>query len=65
MDNNNKKIIYELNEKYEIDLSEEFKNLMKYYYENIESFNKLIIFKYLPKYKRDFVDPNMRIVINP
>ena len=34
MDNNNKKIIYELNEKYEIDLSEEFKNLMKYYYEN-------------------------------
>ena len=28
-------------------------------------FSKLFIFKYLPKYRRAFVDPNMRIVINP
>ena len=28
-------------------------------------FSKLFIFKYLPKYKRAFVDPNMRIIINP
>ena len=28
-------------------------------------FSKLFIFKYLPKYKRAFVDPNMRIVISP
>ena len=28
-------------------------------------FSKLFIFKYLPKYRREFVDPNMRIVINP
>ena len=26
---------------------------------------KIIVFKYLPKYNRAFVDPNMRIVINP
>ena len=28
-------------------------------------FSKLFIFKYLPKYRRAFVDPNMRIIINP
>ena len=28
-------------------------------------FSLLFIFKYLPKYKRAFVDPNMRIIINP
>ena len=28
-------------------------------------FSKLFILKYLPKYKRAFVDPNMRIIINP
>ena len=28
-------------------------------------FSKLFIFKYLPKYRRAFVDPNVRIVINP
>ena len=28
-------------------------------------FSKLFIFKYLPKYRRAFVDPNMRITINP
>ena len=27
--------------------------------------SKIIVFKYLPKYNRAFVDPNMRIVINP
>ncbi len=34
MDNNNKTTIYEFNEKHDDDLSEEFKKLMKYYYEN-------------------------------
>ena len=37
--------------------------------ENLEKdrgfLSKLIIFKYLPQYKRAFVDPNMRIAINP
>ena len=28
-------------------------------------FSKLFILKYLPKYKRAFVDTNMRIIINP
>ena len=28
-------------------------------------FSKLFIFKYLPKYRRAFVDQNKRIVINP
>ena len=28
-------------------------------------FSKLFIIKYLPKYKRSFVDQNMRIIINP
>ena len=65
MNDNNIKIIYEFNEKYDDDLSEGYKNFMNYYYENIDCFNKLIIIKYLPKYKRAFVDPNMKIVINP
>ena len=39
MNDNNIKIIYEFNEKYDDDLSEGYKNLMNYYYENIDCFN--------------------------
>ena len=50
---------------YNDDLSDGYKNFMNYYNKNTDCFNKLIIIKYLPKYKRAFVDPNMRIIINP
>ena len=39
---------------------------LKSFLKNDKNFlSKTIIFKYLPKYNRAFVDPNMRIVINP
>ena len=38
---------------------------MNFIYNDKHFFSKLFIFKYLPKNRRAFVDPNMRIVINP
>ena len=38
---------------------------MNFIYNDKNFFSKLFIFKYLPKNRRAFVGPNMRIVINP
>ena len=55
----------EINENNDDFLKEGFNRLL----DNLEKDNnylkKIIVFKYLPKYNRAFVDPNMRIVINP
>ena len=46
-------------------LKEGFHKLMKNLEKDKNYLSKIIIFKYLPKYNRAFVDPNMRIAINP
>ena len=46
-------------------LKDGFDRFMNFINNKKDFFSKLFIFKYLPKYKRAFVDPNMRIVISP
>ena len=46
-------------------LKDGFDRFMNFIYNDKNFFSKLFIFKYLPKNRRAFVDPNMRIVINP
>ena len=46
-------------------LRDDFINLKKKLDEDKDFLSKIIIFKYLPKYIRAFVNPNMRIIINP
>ena len=46
-------------------LKEGFHKLRDYLEKDKKFLSNLIIYKYLPQYKRAFVDPNMRIVINP
>ena len=46
-------------------LKDGFDRFMDFINKDKYFFSKLFILKYLPKYKRAFVDPNMRIIINP
>ena len=46
-------------------LKEGFHKLYNYLEKDKNFLSKLIVYKCLPQYKRAFVDPNMRIVINP
>ena len=46
-------------------LKEGFHKLVNNLEKDKNYLSKIIIFKYLPKYNRAFVDPNMRIAINP
>ena len=46
-------------------LKDGFERFMSFINNDKYFFSKLFILKYLPKYKRAFVDPNMRIIINP
>ena len=46
-------------------LKDGFDRFMSFINDDKYFFSKLFILKYLPKYKRAFVDPNMRIIINP
>ena len=46
-------------------LKDGFDRFMNFINNDKYFFSKLFILKYLPKYKRAFVDPNMRIIINP
>jgi hypothetical protein len=46
-------------------LKDGFDRFMNFINNRKDFLSKLFIFKYLPKYKRAFVDPNMRIVISP
>ena len=46
-------------------LKEGFHKLRDYLEKDKNFLSNLIIYKYLPRYKRAFIDPNMRIVINP
>ena len=50
---------------YDDDLTNEYKLLLENVKNDKKYLKKLIIFKYLPKYKRAFVNPLMRIIINP
>ena len=52
-------------EDYDDDLSYGYTQFMLYFNKDKNWFHSLIIFKYLPKNKRAFVDPNMRIILNP
>ncbi len=65
MDDNNSIIINNNNEEYDNDFSKGYQNFMNYYNNNKNCLKRLIIFKYLPKYKRAFVDLNIRTIINP
>lgn len=64
-DNNDSIIIDKLTDDFDDDLSSGYLNFINFYNKNKDCFKKLIIIKYLPKYNRAFVDPNMRIIINP
>ena len=46
-------------------LKDGFHKLMNNLEKDKNYLSKIIIFKYLPKYDRALVDPNMRIVLNP
>ena len=63
---NNYNIKFTADEKLGDDLLKDGYNRLMNFIKNDKNFFKnLFIFKYLPKYTRAFVDPNMRIVINP
>jgi len=47
------------------DLKDGYNKLVEFLEKDKRFLSKIVIFKYLPKYNRAFVDPNMRIVINP
>ena len=64
-DNNNSIIIDKSTDDFDDDLSNGYINFMSFYNKNKDCFKKLIIFKYLPNFSRAFVDPNMRIILNP
>ena len=46
-------------------LKDGYNTLMNWLRNDKNFLRKIVIYKYLPKYRRAFVDPNMRIVINP
>ena len=46
-------------------LKDGYNKLMEFLEKDKLFLSKIVIFKYLPKHNRAFVDPNMRIVINP
>ena len=62
---NNIKIIDNTIDDYDDDLSYGYNKFMLYFNKDKKWFHSLIIFKYLPKNKRAFVDQNMRIILNP
>jgi hypothetical protein len=64
-DNNDSIIIDKSTDDFDDDLSNGYINFMNFYNKNKDCFKKLIIFKYLPNFSRAFVDPNMRIILNP
>ena len=64
-DNNDSIIIDKSTDDFDDDLSNGYINFMNFYNKNNDCFKKLIIFKYLPNFRRAFVDPNMRIILNP
>ena len=68
-DEDNYEIIFIEKEKEKKDdddfLKDGFDRFMNFINDDKFFFSKLFIFKYLPKHRRAFVDPNMRIVINP
>ena len=64
-DNNDSIIIDKSTDDFDDDLSNGYINFMSFYNKNKDCFKKLIIFKYLPNFRRAFVDPNMRIILNP
>ena len=64
-DNNDSIIIDKSTDDFDDDLSNGYINFMNFYNKNNDCFKKLIIFKYLPNFSRAFVDPNMRIILNP
>ena len=63
--NGDVKLVSSDEEEYDDDLSKEYLKLLGYIKEDKNCLRKLIIFKYLPKYKRSFVFPLMRIILNP
>ena len=63
--NNNNSVEFASNNNYDDDLSNEYELLLENMKNDKKYLKKLIIYKYLPKYKRAFVNPLMRIIINP
>ena len=61
----NKRLFNNKNNYYEDDLSKEYELLIENMKNDKNYLKKLIIYKYLPKNKRAFVIPFMRIIINP
>lgn len=62
---NNNSVEFVSDDNYDDDLSKEYELLLENMNKDKNYLKKLIIYKYLPKYKRAFVNPLMRIIVNP